>query len=113
MAFDDKCVYVSDRSAARIQVYDKGTGAYVRRVGRSGVGEGEMQQSNRICIHDDMLFAPDRYGRKVVVFQKDSGDYLRHFGHDVIKRPSSVRVAKDGRRIYVSDFLMHKIHVFE
>ncbi|HYH22192.1 MAG TPA: 6-bladed beta-propeller [Azospirillum sp.] len=101
VAAHDGRIYVTDTIARRVHVFDM-RGKKYSMIGDSGVGslakplDLSVDQSGKVYVCDNA-------GRRVVVFDAD-GKYLRSVGSaEILQKPSSVSVNKDGSRIYVVD----------
>lgn len=104
-------VYVSDREASRILVFDMRTWAFKRQIGSHGVGLGEFTHVNRLCIAHDRVYASDRFGRRVMAFNKHTGDALLALGEKgLLDRPNGMAVY--GSQVLCADFTQSRVHMF-
>jgi hypothetical protein len=113
----DGSVYVSDREASRILVFDSATWAFRRQIGSHGVGPGEFSHVNRLCVSHDRVYASDRFGRRVLAFNKHTGDAILAFGaadpgtgERLLDRPNGVAVY--GSQVLCADYTQSRLHVF-
>lgn len=66
-------VYVLDRSAGEIRVFDP-SGTFSRRIGRSGSGPGELTAPSALLLSGDTLFVPDSPNQRVQRYTTDGTD---------------------------------------
>ena len=103
-------LYITDREASRILVFNAESGQYIRQIGYHGTGTGEFNHVNRLAIQGDRVYATDRYGNRVLVFNKDTGQYITTFGSGLLDRPNGVAVR--GNTAIVADFVQCRLHIF-
>jgi hypothetical protein len=77
IAIDDHSnLFVLDRRAAHIKVYDS-TGAYLRTIGRRGQGPGEFQNPIAMFLaHDQKIVVEDFINRRLSIFALE-GEHLK------------------------------------
>lgn len=114
---DDSIVYISDREASRILVWDTHSWTFVRQIGSHGVGPGEFSHVNRLCVAHDRVYASDRFGRRLLAFNKHTGDAIAQFGagdpatgERLLDRPNGVAVW--GSRVICADYTQSRLLFF-
>ena len=114
---DEATVYISDREASRILVFDTRSWVFLRQIGSHGTGAGEFSHVNRLCVAHDRVYASDRFGRRVLAFNKHTGDAIAQFGaadpatgERLLDRPNGVTVW--GSRVLCADYAQSRLHVF-
>jgi len=71
-------VYVSDTGNRRIRVYTP-DGIWVRDIGRSGSGDGGLNEPAGIALHPDgRIFIADTWNKRIAIFNTD-GTFIRNF----------------------------------
>ncbi len=85
-------VVVSEETAHRLCVFNRGDSTVLARIGCEGDGDGQLQTPRSVCfVSGDRHVAVCDWGNdRVSVFRVDGGDFIRHVGVGVIKRPDSV-----------------------
>jgi uncharacterized protein (TIGR03663 family) len=99
-------VYVADTGNRRIRVYTP-DGIWVRDIGRSGLGDGQLREPAGIALHPDgRIFIADTWNKRIAVFNTN-GIFIKNFEvrgwyDDFGNRPY---IALDASRdlLYVSD----------
>ena len=87
-------------------VNDAVTGAFVRRLGASGTGLGQMQRPNGIAIAGDLAFVVERDNHRVQVFRLPAFESLGTFGDKDLRLPYGIAMYAEapGRfMVYVTD----------
>jgi 3-phytase len=87
-------------------VNDAVTGAFVRRLGASGTGRGQMQRPNGIAIAGDLAFVVERDNHRVQVFRLPAFESLGTFGDKDLRLPYGIAMYAEapGRfMVYVTD----------
>lgn len=109
-------LWVSNAAGHRIEVFDAGTGAYVRSIGRRGRGNGEFGIPLGIAVlRDGAVAIVDMLNCRVQVLAAD-GSWIRNIGGpgDVVGRfgrPRTIAVGPDGV-IFVTDAASQRVHAF-
>jgi DNA-binding beta-propeller fold protein YncE len=97
-------VVVSECSAHRIAVFNRGDGALLRRFGSEGSGDGQLNSPNGVCFlhrHRHVAVA-DLNNNRVSVFSID-GEFVGHVGVGHLDRPHGVAVTAHGEFV-VADY---------
>jgi 3-phytase len=87
-------------------VNDAATGAFVRRLGASGSGQGQMHRPNGIAIAGDLAFVVERDNHRVQVFRLPGFESLGTFGETELRLPYGIALYGEvpGRyMVYVTD----------
>ncbi|HEY7612048.1 MAG TPA: phytase [Gemmatimonadales bacterium] len=87
-------------------VNDAATGAFVRRVGASGTGRGQMQRPNGIAIAGDLAFVVERDNHRVQAFRLPGFESLGTFAEKDLRLPYGIALhaeAADRFLVYVTD----------
>jgi tripartite motif-containing protein 71 len=85
---NDAVIVVSEVRARRISVFKRCDGALLRRFGRDGSGDGQLQYPRGLCFmsgHRHVAVA-DCFNRRVSVFSVD-GEFIRHVGVGILTNP--------------------------
>ena len=116
VAFDSTGnVYVADGAGCCIQVFTAG-GNFVRKFGKKGSGDGELNFPSSVSIDsDDIVYVTEFNNHRVSMFTSE-GQFLRSFGTygkgpGQFEHPSGITVDRD-RLVYVSDYTNHRIQIF-
>ncbi len=99
----DGSLYVLDQQAGSIRVYDP-SGQFVRDIGRSGSGPGELSQAAMGLMFDQegMLLVPDPLQQRINRFRTDgspAGEYMMVFTEGI---PMKFEQMPDGRVVQQS-----------
>ena len=87
-------------------VNDAATGTFVRRLGGSGTGHGQMQRPNGIAIAGDLAFVVERDNHRVQVFRLPQFESLGTFGEKDLRLPYGIALYAEAREkfmVYVTD----------
>ena len=87
-------------------VNDAATGSFVRRLGGSGTGRGQMQRPNGIAIAGDLAFVVERDNHRVQVFRLPQFESLGTFGEKDLRLPYGIAMYAEARgrfMVYVTD----------
>jgi DNA-binding beta-propeller fold protein YncE len=105
-------VAVSEYEGHRVSVFSRDAGALVRRFGREGGGDGELQYPRGICFLSDgrHVAVADSSNGRVSVFSVD-GEFERHVGAGVLKRCRGV-VCSAFDELVVADYGNHRVVLF-
>ncbi len=111
---NDAVIVVSEEDAHRITVFKRSDGAFFRRFGSHGSGDGQLKHPHGLCFmsgHRHVAVA-DCNNHRVSVFSME-GDFVRHVGVNRLRFPQGVAcsaydelvVADDGysRVVVLSD----------
>jgi DNA-binding beta-propeller fold protein YncE len=87
----DAVVAVSEYDRHRVAVFDRDTGALLRRFGELGKGDGQLDHPSGMCMLSDgaHLAVADAHNHRVCVFGV-AGGFVRHIGRDVLIYPRGV-----------------------
>jgi tripartite motif-containing protein 71 len=107
-------VYVVDNNNHRVQVFTL-AGAFVRKWGTRGSGDGELDQPSGICIDGGVAFVTDVGNHRVVAFAASTGRFIRTWGEEGVgdgqlETPTGVGVAGD--QVFVVDTGNRRVVVF-
>lgn len=115
IALDDKNnVYVSDEWLNRITIFNK-DGEFLANWGKSGTGEGELNQPAGIAISGDTLILTDSHNNRVQKFGLD-GTFRGKFGsfgsgQGQFNLPWGISIDRHGL-VYVADWRNDRIQQF-
>ena len=87
-------------------VNDASTGAFVRRLGASGTGRGQMQRPNGIAIAGNLAFVVERDNHRVQVFRLPGFESVGTFAEKDLRLPYGIAMyaeAPDRFMVYVTD----------
>ena len=87
-------------------VNDASTGAFVRRLGASGTGRGQLQRPNGIAIAGNLAFVVERDNHRVQVFRLPGFESLGTFAEKDLRLPYGIALyaeAPDRFMVYVTD----------
>jgi len=87
-------------------VNDASTGAFVRRLGSSGTGRGQMRRPNGIAIAGNLAFVVERDNHRVQVFRLPGFQSLGTFAEQDLRLPYGIALyaqAPDRFMVYVTD----------
>jgi 3-phytase len=87
-------------------VNDAVTGAFVRRLGASGTGRGQMQRPNGIAIAGNLAFVVERDNHRVQVFRLPEFESLGTFAEKDLRLPYGIALHAEGPdrfMVYVTD----------
>ncbi len=111
-------VYIADRNNERVQKFSS-TGAFVRKWGSSGTGNGQFSANNGavdIAIDsDDNIYVLDRGNHRVQKFDS-TGTFLSSFGspgtgNGQFNQPTGIAI-NNGDTIYIGDRLNERVQAF-
>ncbi len=109
---DDDVIVVSEYSAHRISVFNRGDGTLLRRFGSYGIGDGQLNWPLGLCFrsgHRHVAVA-DCHNSRVSVFSVE-GEFVRHVGVGQLDSPTGVACsAFDG--LVVADYSNERVVVF-
>ncbi|MBY0549921.1 MAG: protein kinase [Candidatus Obscuribacterales bacterium] len=109
-------ILVSDLDNGCVQVFSMETGAWVRKIGSKGNGDGQLQLPAGLALDRfGQLYVVDYGASRVSVFSK-SGMFVKSFGSKGSSRgefnvPRGVAIDMNDR-IYIADSLNHRVCVF-
>jgi 3-phytase len=87
-------------------VNDASTGAFIRRLGASGTGRGQMQRPNGIAIAGNLAFVVERDNHRVQVFRLPGFESLGTFAEKDLRLPYGLALyaeTPDRYMVYVTD----------
>ncbi len=101
----ERWVIATAKSSDRLLVYDATTGAFIRGVGSTGAGNGQMRRPNGIATVDNMAIVVERDNHRVQVFRLPDWKPLGFFGQNDLVKPYGIAVVRDGKDflLYVTD----------
>jgi DNA-binding beta-propeller fold protein YncE len=104
-------VYVADEWLNRISIYDK-DGNYLRKWGKAGSGNGELNKPAGLAISGNTMFVTDSGNHRVQKFSLD-GQYQGQFGSfgsgpGQFNMPWGIALGPDGM-VYVADWRNDRI----
>ncbi len=109
-------VYVADRKNGEIKVFDKATGALVKRIGQKGDVKEHLALPTNIAFDSEGYFYVSDLGRfQILKFDRDGhlrdtlGEVGSEAGH--FARPKGIALDRDGN-LYVVDAAFDSIQVF-
>jgi 3-phytase len=85
-------VIATAKQGHRLIVFDAGSGAEVRALGREGSARGEFARPNGIAVAGDLLFVVERDNQRLQVLRMPGLETLSFVGMDVLKRPYGIAV---------------------
>ena len=101
---DEENIYVCDRKAAQIRVFDK-NGEYIRTIGKRGQGPGEMQAPIDIKALSSGVLIINDYAQRRLNFFSLNGEHIRNvLTH---KYMNFLRPVTDSRGNIVAGFWIH------
>lgn len=109
-------LYVSDPDNGCVHVLNGETGAWLRKVGSKGTGDGQLQLPSGLSIDRfGQLYVVDYGTSKISVFSK-AGIFQRSFGgkgtgKGLFNVPRGIAIDRYDR-LYVADSLNHRVQVF-
>jgi DNA-binding beta-propeller fold protein YncE len=109
---DDAGIMVSEHDAHRISVFKRADGALLRRFGRKGSGDGQLDSPLGLClmsVHRHVAVA-DCNNHRVSVFSVD-GEFVRHVGVGRLTYPQGVACSA-ADEIVVADFGTRRVVLF-
>jgi DNA-binding beta-propeller fold protein YncE len=109
---DDDVIMVSEHDAHRISVFKRRDGALLRRFGREGSGDGQLQNPCGLCFmsgHRHVAVA-DLNNNRVSVFSVE-GEFVRHVGVGELSGPTGVACSAFDE-IVVADWGKYRVVVF-
>ena len=98
----DGSIYVLDRQAAEVRVFDSG-GKYLRTVVRRGDGPGEIRDANGIYLSGDTLLWVHDIRRWTIIGVDPAGEEIRRFIKPVMSYTPTWTGAFDNRGRYWND----------
>ncbi len=112
---NDDVIVVSEQTANRISVFNRGDGALLRRFGSVGRGDGQLNHPQGLCFmtgHRHVAVADWGNGR-VSVFSMFSGEgeFVRHVGVRKLKSPTGVACSA-ADELVVADWGNRRVVVF-
>lgn len=87
-------------------VNDASTGDFIRRLGTTGTGRGQMQRPNGIAIAGNLAFVVERDNHRVQVFRLPGFESLGTFAEKELRLPYGIALyaeAPDRFMVYVTD----------
>ena len=103
-AAHDGSIYVLDRQAAEVRVFDSG-GRYLRTIVRRGEGPGEIMDANGILLSGDTLLWIHDIRRWTIIGVDPAGEEIRRFIKPVMSHTPTWTGAFDNRGRYWNDIL--------
>ena len=113
----DGNVYVADTMNARISVFDP-SGNFLRIIGSRGDGFGRFDKPKGIAFDSfGNLYVVDSSWSNVQIFGP-GGDVLLYFGGrggypGLLRNPTGVAISRQQNRIFVADYLNHRVSVYQ
>jgi DNA-binding beta-propeller fold protein YncE len=109
---NDAVIVVSEVRARRISVFKRCDGALLRRFGRDGSGDGQLQYPRGLCFMSGHrhVAVSDCFNRRVSVFSVE-GEFVRHVGVGELKYPVGV-ACSDADETVVADYDNFHVVVF-
>jgi DNA-binding beta-propeller fold protein YncE len=108
---DDAIIIVSERTAHRISVFNRGDGALLRRFGSEGSGDGQLKSPLGLCfMSGHRLAVADWDNQRVSVFSVE-GEFVRHVGVGKLRYPNGVACSAFDE-IVVADLGNNRVVVF-
>jgi DNA-binding beta-propeller fold protein YncE len=109
---------VADEDNHRLQVFSKADGAFVRKWGVEGQGDGQFKYPRSVAVDSEHVYVcdeADNPNNRVQVFTKADGTFVRKWGVEgsgdgQFSVPSGVAV--DWQYAYVTDFFNNRLQVF-
>ncbi len=133
-------IYVADSANHRIQVFNRSDGAFVRKFGSYGTGDGQFNGPYCIAIahaggsggsdgqsvggaggvggnDQTLLYVTDQNNHRVQVFRAYDGSYLRQWGkpgsaNGQFLGPAGISLDSKQELVYVTEFSGNRIQVF-
>jgi DNA-binding beta-propeller fold protein YncE len=109
---DDDVIVVSEWDTHRISVFSRCDGAFLRRFGYRGSGDGQLRSPYGLCFmsgHRHIAVAETR-NHRVSVFSVE-GEFIRHVGVGVLRRPFGVACSAFDELV-VADTRNNRVAVF-
>lgn len=101
-------VYVGDVADGTVKVFDGG-----ERTGHLGDGAGEFKKPNAIAVTAaGTVYVVDSEAVGVRIYDA-TGKFRSSFGADILKFPTDLIVDEKNSEIFVSDFELRKVFVFD
>jgi DNA-binding beta-propeller fold protein YncE len=69
VAVDSEHVYVSDQWNHRVQIFSREDGAFVRKWGGNGHGDGQFQHPYGVAVDSEHVYVVDIDNHRVQVFR--------------------------------------------
>ena len=116
LAVSESGIFVVDRSSHTIFKFDK-TGKLLKSVGgERGNGRGQFDEPYGLTVAGDEVIVCDGGNHRLQVFTSDLV-FVRQFGsldNGRLEDPTDVTCThdKDGRNLYISDYVGHRVQVF-
>ena len=115
----DGLLYATDSDNHRLQVLRADDGAFVRKFGTRGSGQGQFSSPCGVCLDDDkgLVYVADRHNHRVQVHRQDTLAFVRTILVAVgqggqASRPQGVSCGANDL-LYVANFYSHVVEVFE
>ena len=110
LAFDaNNHLYVVDSDYQKVQKFDI-NGRYLLHFGKSGSGDGELNNPVGITVYNDRVFVVDRSNSCISVFQCD-GQFIHTIGSGQLSYPHDI-VVTNNNQVLVADYGNHCISIF-
>jgi DNA-binding beta-propeller fold protein YncE len=110
-------LYVADTSNSRIQVFSTTDGAFIRKFGTFGSGDGELNNPTGIALDtNDNVYVADSRNQRVAKFSS-SGTFIKNwgsegFGDGRFAVPTGVAVDKNTGHVFVTDEYIGRFQEF-
>ena len=114
----DGLLYIADADNHRVQVLHAESGAFVRKVGTQGSGQGQFQYPQGVYLDDDngLVYVADFSNSRVQVHRQDTLAFVRTIivteQGGQASRPLGVCCGAQGL-LYVSDWKNRVVQVYE
>jgi 3-phytase len=89
-----------------ILVHDAATGEPIRRLGRAGSAQGELERPNGVAAIGELLLVVERDNARIQAFSLPALESLGTFGEAELRRPYGIATYLDGQgrvELYVTD----------
>ncbi|WP_460812468.1 NHL repeat-containing protein [Luteimonas pelagia] len=103
-------VIATAKGSHELVVFDGGTGARLRTVGRRGEAPGEFIRPNGIAVHGDLALVVERDGHRVQAFRLPGFEPAGIFGADELRSPYGIWLHETGPgelEVFVTDSFMY------
>ena len=100
VSVDSQHVIVSSYNGHCVSLFDKATGAFIRKFGTRGNGQGQFDSPSGICIDGDNVYVCEHQNKRVQVLTKE-GVFVRFIGDADGMLMGPFGVAVDAQHVFV------------